>query len=401
MSNLKIQKDFPILNNPHLVYLDSAASSLKPLSVIEKMDEYYKTYGVNVHRGVYDLSFRASEAYDQARQTVADFINADFEEVVFTRGASNSLNMVARGLRNTIQKDDEIIVSVLEHHSNLLPWQELAKDKGAKIVYFEPDSNKRLSVETLERLITPKTKVLAINYVSNTFGYIAPVKDMVNLTDQYGIISVIDAAQAVPHKNVNVKDLDCDFLAFSGHKMCGPTGIGVLYGKKNVLDKLEPSEYGGGMMVDVSKEGSTFKDLPERLETGTPPIAEAIGLGEAIRYLTQIGFEQILKHEQALQRYTVNALNAIDGVTVYNEDADTGIILFNLDGVHSHDAISALEEHNICARAGHHCAQLALKHYDLNTTLRVSFYLYNTIEECDLFIEAVKYARHMMTELGF
>ncbi len=397
-----VRKDFPILEDETLVYLDTAASSLKPIQVINELDEYYRKYGVNVHRGVYNLSFIATEKYEKARQKVADFINAKFEEIIFTRGASSALNLVATsyGLSN-LTKDDEIIVSELEHHSQVLPWQNVSNITGAKLVYIPLNKEGRITVENFKSVLTKNTKVVAINYVSNVMGYITPIKEIIQLAHEFGAVVSVDAAQAAPHKRIDVVDIDADFLAFSGHKMLGPTGIGVLFGKSKLLKEMPPIEFGGDMNDNVNLYDASWKDAPYKFETGTPPIAEALGLKAAIDYLENIGLDNIQDYELKLKNYTVKKMKEIPDITIYNETAETGIISFNIDGVHPHDAITYFDGDNICMRAGHHCAQLIIKWLDVLATLRASFYLYNTIEECDKFVNSVKQARDFFKSVGF
>ena len=402
MDPLKLKKDFPILEDETLVYLDTAASSLKPIQVINKLNEYYQKYGVNVHRGVYNLSFVATEQYEKSRKKVSAFINAKFEEIVFTRGASSALNLVASsyGLNN-LTSDDEILVSELEHHSQVLPWQNVSNITGAKLIYIPLNKEGRITVENVKKVLTSKTKVVAINYVSNVMGYISPIKEIIELAHSVGAVVSVDAAQAAPHKKIDVVDLNCDFLAFSGHKMLGPTGIGVLYGKRDLLEAMPPIEFGGDMNDNVDKYEASWKEAPYKFETGTPPIAEAIGLGAAIDYLEEVGLEEIAEHELKLKDYTVEKIKELGGVTVYNPTSDTGIIAFNIDGVHPHDAITFFDGDNICMRAGHHCAQLVIRWLEVVATLRVSFYLYNTIEDCDKFVESLKNARDFFKSVGF
>jgi len=397
-----LRKDFPVLDDKTLVYLDTAASSLKPKQVIEKLDEYYEKYSVNVHRGVYNLSYIATELYENSRKKVSDFVNSEVDEIVFTRGASNALNLVASsyGLNN-LTSDDEIIVSELEHHSQVLPWQNVSNITKAKLVYVELDKTGRITIENFKKVLNRKTKVVALNYVSNVMGYISPIQEIIKLAHEVGAIVVVDAAQAAPHKTIDVKILDCDFLAFSGHKMLGPTGIGVLYGKKALLDEMPPIEFGGDMNDNVNLYDASWKDTPYKFETGTPPIAGVIGLGAAIDYLTNVGLDEIAKHEKRLKDYTVKKLKEIDDIIIYNETAETGIISFNIAGVHPHDAVTFFDGDNICMRAGHHCAQLIIKWLKVVATLRVSFYLYNTLEDCDKFIESVKNAKDFFKSVGF
>ncbi len=397
---MNYKKDFPTIKDG-LIYLDSGASSLKPLQVTEAIKDYYTEYGVNINRGVYSLSYLATAKYEEARQTIADFINAEFEEVIFTRGASSALNLVASsyGMDN-INEGDEIIVSELEHHSSVMPWQHVAKVKKAKLVYLPLNKEGRITVENFKSVLTAKTKIVALTYVSNVMGYITPLEEIIKLAHQTGAVVSVDAAQAVPHKAVDCKTLDCDFLSFSGHKMCGPTGIGVLYGKKELLNSMPPIEFGGDMNDNVELYEATFKDSPYRFETGTMPIASVFGLQEAVLYLKSIGMEKILKHEYKLRSYAVEQLQQIAGVTIYNPNAETGIIAFNIDGVHPHDAASSFDENKVCLRAGHHCAQLVTKWLNVPATLRATFYLYNDLEDVDKFIDAVKKTVKFFKEFG-
>jgi len=402
MDPFVLRKDFPVLDDKTLVYLDTAASSLKPKQVIKKLDEYYAKYSVNVHRGVYNLSYIATELYEESRRKISEFINAEVDEIVFTRGASSALNLVATsyGLNNLTSKD-EIIVSELEHHSQVLPWQNVSNITKAKLVYVPLDKEGRITIENFKKVLNENTKVVALNYVSNVMGYIAPIKEIIRLSHEVGAVVSVDAAQAAPHKQLDVKDLDCDFLAFSGHKMLGPTGIGVLFGKKELLNEMPPIEFGGDMNDNVNLYDASWKDSPYKFEAGTPPIAGAIGLGAAIDYINNIGINNISVHEKNLKDYTVKKLLEIEDIIVYNKTSETGIIAFNIAGVHPHDAVTFFDGDNICMRAGHHCAQLIIKWLKVVATLRVSFYLYNTIEDCDKFIESVKNARNFFKSVGF
>jgi len=397
-----LKKDFPVLSDETLVYLDTAASSLKPIQVIRKLDEYYEKYSVNVHRGVYNLSYVATELYEGSRRKVSEFINADFSEVIFTRGASSALNLVATsyGLNN-LTSEDEIIVSELEHHSQVLPWQNVSNITKAKLVYVPLDSEGRITIENFKKVLNKNTKIVALNYISNVMGYISPIKEIIRLSHEVGALVSVDAAQAAPHIAIDVKNIDCDFLAFSGHKMLGPTGIGVLYGKKKLLDKMPPIEFGGDMNDNVNLYDASWKEVPYKFETGTPPIAGAIGLGAAIDYLQEVGLDNIAKHEKDLKDYTIKKLENIEDIVIYNKTAVTGIITFNIEGVHPHDAVTFFDGNNICMRAGHHCAQLIIKWLEVVATLRVSFYLYNTKEDCDKFVESVKGARDFFKSVGF
>lgn len=391
---LNIKKDFPVLNNnPDLVYLDTGATALKPKCVIDKINEYYDKYGVNVNRGVYELSYEATTEYEETRTLTAKFLNAREKEIVFTKGASNGLNMVALGFgMDYIQEGDEIITTELEHHSNLLPWMNVAKKKNATLKYIELDSTGRITVEAFKKTITEKSKVLAITYVSNVMGYITPIKEIIKIAHEHNIIVVVDAAQAVPHMKVDVQDLDCDFLAFSAHKMFGPTGFGILFGKYKYLKKMSPIEYGGDMIDVVEKYEATTKDAPYKFETGTPPIAEAIAFKEAIKYIESIGYDRIHEHEQILLNYAREKLSKVEGITIYNPTAETAIITFNINKAHPHDAATIFDEYHVALRAGHHCAQLITKWLDCVATLRACIYVYNDYHDIDVFVEAVKAA---------
>jgi len=373
-----------------LIYLDSSATSLKPQKVLDKMNEYYTQYGVNIHRGVYTLSYQATEEYDKARMKVAKFINASFSEVVFTSNVTDALNKICLMLSPYLTKDDEIITTELEHHSSLLPWQNYATHNGNSLKYIPLNQDGRITVTNFKKVLTSKSKILAITYVSNVMGYITPIEEIIKIAHEHNMIVIVDAAQAVPHLRVDVKKMDCDFLAFSGHKMLGPTGVGVLYGKKNLLQKLKPIYYGGDMNEDVNLYSVDIKDIPYRFEAGTPMIAEAIGLGAAIDFIESLGFEEILKHEKELHQYALKELSKLSGITIYNKNADLGIISFNIDGVHPHDASSLFDERHICVRAGFHCAQLVSRWLQCGGTIRASIYVYNDYHDIDEFVRSVK-----------
>lgn len=387
------KKDFPVFNKyPNLSYLDSAASSLKPKCVIDAIDEYYNNNGVNVHRGVYGLSYEATDSYEQARVEIANFINAKDNEIVFTRGCSSSLNLVALsyGMDNVFE-GDEIIVSQLEHHSNLIPWQKVCQKKKAKLVYVELTDEGRITVDNFKKVINHKTKIVALNHVSNVMGYVSPIEEIIKIAHSFDAIVVVDGAQAVPHMTVDVKKLDCDFYAFSGHKMCGPTGVGVLYGKYELLDKMEPIEFGGDMADIVTLDSVTYKCVPYKFEAGTPLISEVIGLAEACRYLKNIGLEFIKNHEYKLKKYALELLKDVE-LDIYNLSCETGILTFNLKDVHPHDAASVFDNNNVCIRAGHHCAQPITAYLGQISTIRASFYLYNDEEDVEKFVNSVKEA---------
>ena len=397
---LNIKKDFPVLvNNPDLIYLDSCASSLKPKVVIDKIDEYYNKYGVNVNRGVYALSYHATEEYEQTREVVAKFINAKTKEIVFTRGASSALNLVASsyGYAN-INEGDEIIVSELEHHSNVMPWQMVAKAKKAVLKYVPLSSEGKITVEAFKQVLSDKTKVVALTYVSNVMGYITPIEEIIKLAHSVGAIVIVDAAQAVPHMKIDVKALDADFLAFSAHKMLGPTGLGVLYGKYKLLQNMDPIEFGGDMNDFVDLYDSHFKDAPHKFETGTPPIAEVIAFKEAINYLENLTFDAIHDHQEVLVKHLMSELEKIKGVKVYNKTATTGVVAFNIHDAHPHDVSTMFDEEHVCLRAGHHCAQLITRWLEVPGTLRACVYIYNTLEDVDKFIEVVKKAAEYFEE---
>ena len=390
----KTRKDFPIYqNNKDMVYLDNAATVLKPKKVLDKMNEYYTHFGVNIHRGVYKLSYLATKAYEEGRQKVADFINASFEEIVYFKNASEALNFVALSWGETnIKEGDEIITSELEHHSSVLPWQQLALRKKAVLRYLKLDSKGRITIDALKSVLNEKTKVIALTLVSNVFGYITPIEELIKEARKYNSLVVVDAAQGIAHLPIDVKKMDCDFLAFSAHKALGPTGLGVLYGKKDIFKKLKPLFYGGDMIDNVELYDSSYREMPYRFEVGTPAIAEIIGLGYALDYLKDIGLDNIKKHEQELTKYALEKMKVLKHLTIYNSNPDLGIIAFNLDGVHPHDVATILDSDNVYVRAGHHCAQLIAKKLEILASLRVSFFIYNDKEDIDKLIEALKKA---------
>ncbi|KRM22346.1 cysteine desulfurase [Latilactobacillus graminis] len=396
------RRDFPILkqivNDEPLVYLDNAATTQKPQAVIDQLVAYYQNDNANVHRGVHTLAERATAQYEAARTKVQNFIHAtESAEVIFTKGTTQSLNWVAGSFGPTVvEADDEIVISVMEHHSNLVPWQQLAQQTGAKLRYIDLLPDGRLDLDSAQQVIGPKTKIVSLAHASNVLGVINPIKTIAALVHAQGGYMVVDGAQAVPHMNVDVQALDADFYAFSGHKMLGPTGIGVLYGKQAVLEQMPPVEYGGEMIDFVGLQAATFKELPWRLEGGTPNIAGAIGLGAAIDYLTQVGMANIQAHEQALVTMALPKLQAIDGLTIYGlQDAAqrTGVIAFNLDNLHPHDLATALDMQGVAVRAGHHCAQPLMQWLNVAATARASFYLYNTEADVETFVTAIQAAK--------
>ncbi|MBR2518009.1 Cysteine desulfurase SufS subfamily [Geobacillus stearothermophilus] len=396
---------FPILHqqvNGHpLVYFDSAATSQKPLPVIEALDRYYREYNSNVHRGVHTLGTKATDAYEGAREKVRRFLNAQSaQEIIFTRGTTASLNLVASSYgRANVKEGDEIVITYMEHHSNLIPWQQLAKQTGATLKYIPMQEDGTIDLRDVEATVTEAAKIVAIAHVSNVLGTINPVREIARIAHKRGAVVVVDAAQSAPHMKVDVQELDCDFLALSGHKMCGPTGIGVLYGKKKLLEQMEPVEFGGEMIDFVELYDSTWKELPWKFEGGTPIIAGAIGLGAAIDFLEQVGLDAIAAHEHELAQYALERLAGIDGVTVYGPKERAGLVTFNIDGVHPHDVATVLDAEGIAIRAGHHCAQPLMKWLGVTATARASFYLYNTKEEIDRFIAALQKAKEYFSHV--
>ncbi|HDA9892940.1 TPA: cysteine desulfurase [Listeria innocua] len=395
----KIRADFPILaqeiNEKPLAYLDNAATSQKPKQVIAALTHYYEFDNANVHRGVHTLAARATDAYESARGKVAKFIHArEVAEIIFTRGTTSAINLVVDSYAEAnIEAGDEIVISYLEHHSNLIPWQQLAKRKGAVLKYIELEEDGTISVEQAKKTIDEKTKIVALAHVSNVLGTITPIKEIAAIAHQFGAVILVDGAQAVPHMEVDVVDLDADFYAFSGHKMMAPTGIGALYGKRELLDAMEPTEFGGEMIDFVELYDSTWKELPWKFEAGTPIIGGAIALGAAIDYLAEVGLANIHAHEQALASYAIEEMSKIEGITIYGpKDASKrcGLMTFNLEGAHPHDIATILDEDGIAIRAGHHCAQPLMKWLDVSSTARASFYIYNTKEEIDALIDGLK-----------
>ncbi|HEO8608573.1 TPA: cysteine desulfurase [Streptococcus suis] len=392
----RIRKDFSILdqvvNDEPLVYLDNAATTQKPQQVLDVLADYYQKDNANVHRGVHTLSERATARYEAARQKVADFIQAkSSKEILFTRGTTTSLNWVAQFAKEILQPDQEVIISVQEHHSNIIPWQQACQQTGAKLRYVTLKDGE-LDVDSLKSMLSEKTKFVSLAHVSNVLGSVAPIGEIAELVHEVGAYLVVDGAQSVPHMVVNVQELDVDFYAFSGHKMLGPTGIGVLYGKEELLNLMSPVEFGGEMIDFVYEQSATWKELPWKFEAGTPNIAGAIGLGAAIDYLTEIGMDAIQAHEAKLVNYVFPKLQAIPELTIYgSQDLSkrTGVIAFNLDDLHPHDVATALDYEGVAVRAGHHCAQPLLRYLQVPATVRASFYIYNTKADCDKLVEAI------------
>jgi cysteine desulfurase / selenocysteine lyase len=390
-----IRQMFPILDqevNGHpLVYLDSSATSQKPISVIEAVENYYRFDNANVHRGVHTLGSRATDQYEGAREKVRRFINArSTGEVIFTRGTSTSINTVAYSYaRANLEPGDEILITPMEHHSNIIPWQQAVKATGATLKYVPLQDDGTVAIEDIQNLVTDNTKVVAIAHVSNVLGTINPIKEIAKIAHAKGAVLVVDGAQGAPHMKVDVQDLDCDFYAFSGHKMCAPTGIGVLYGKRELLENMEPVEFGGEMIDFVSLQESTWKELPWKFEGGTPIIGGAIGLAAAIDFLEDIGMDAILEHEQKLADYVMDRLQTVDGIKVYGPEHRAALVTFNLGDVHPHDVATALDSYGIAVRAGHHCAQPLMKWLNVTATARASFYLYNTEEDVEKLVDGL------------
>lgn len=393
-----IRADFPILdqqvNDEPLVYLDNAATTQKPKAVVEALTHYYYNDNANVHRGVHTLAERATEKFEAAREKVRAFINArSTKEVLFTRGTTTSLNWIAASYGEAnITAGDEIVISYMEHHSNLVPWQQLAIRKQATLKYIKMNADGTLDMADAQQQITDKTKIVAIAQVSNVLGVVNPIKELAKIAHQHGAVMVADGAQSLPNMPVDVQDLDCDFLAFSGHKMLGPTGIGGLYAKEALLNEMPPIEFGGEMIDFVNLFDSSWSQLPWKFEAGTPDISGAIGLGAAIDYLNQFGMAAVHEHEQKLVDYVLPKLLAIDGLTVYGPHdpaKHTGVIAFNLDGLHPHDLATGLDMEGVAVRAGHHCAQPLMKYLQVPATARASFYIYNTKADADRLVDAI------------
>ena len=394
----KIRNDFPMLREGRtmqgkpLVFLDNSSTTFKPDCVIGAMNAYYREETSNVHRGDYDLCNAAENHVIAVRHDVAEFLNAEDNEVVFTSGTTDSLNLVAYGYGlKFLRRGDEIVLSEAEHASNMLPWFRIAKLTGAKIKFVPLTKEGRITPENLETVMSAHTKIVSLAYVGNVLGYIAPVKELAAVAHAHGAVFVVDGAQAVPHMKIDVKDLDCDFLAFSGHKMCGPTGIGVLYGKFKLLCDMDPFETGGGMNVKFFPDGTaTYLEPPAKFEAGTINIAGIYGLGAAIKYLTAIGMDEIAVHEAELKRYAVEQLNKTGMVTIYNADSECGIVTFNINNVFAQDAATLLNSKGIACRSGQHCAKILPEFLGTIATVRASFYLYTTTQEIDALVEAVK-----------
>lgn len=399
MKDLSIyREDFPILKrkikNNDLIFFDNGATTQKPIHVIDAISDYYKNYNSNIHRSVYTLGDESEKIYEESKHLVKEFINANsHEEIIYTSGTTESMNFIARIIEQDVEDGDEIILTYMEHHANLVPWQQLAIRKNLTLRFLDLDELGRININQLKELINDKTKIVSICHASNVLGNINPVYEIGSLLKDKNIYFVVDAAQSVPHMKIDVDKMNCDFLAFSAHKMCGPTGIGVLYGKKNLLEKFDPVEFGGGMIGVVEEKSSTWAILPDKFEAGTPLLAEAAGLGATIKYLEDIGLENIESYTKELTKYLYDELSKISNIKIYgtNEISDrVSLVSFNLEGVHPHDLTSFLDEKGICIRAGHQCTQPLLGKLGAYSVARASLYFYNTKEEIDFFIQVLK-----------
>jgi cysteine desulfurase/selenocysteine lyase len=399
----KIRQDFPILNQmvngKPLIYFDNGATTQKPQVVIDAISTYYKEINANIHRGVHTLSQKATDAYEASRETIKNHLNARFlHEIIFTSGTTHGVNLVANGFASFLKTGDEVMVSAMEHHSNIVPWQMLCEKTGAKLVVIPMNLQGELILEDYQALLSNKTKIVAFNHISNALGTINPVKEMIKMAHQVGAAILVDGAQAVPHLKPDVQDLDADFYVFSGHKVCGPTGVGILYGKEDWLNKLPPYQGGGEMINEVSFEKTTYAELPHKFEAGTPNISGGIVLGTAIDYLNSLGFEHIAAYEQELLAYATEKLKAIEGLKIFGEAKDkTSVISFNVSHIHPYDIGMILDKLGIAVRTGHHCAQPIMTFFDIPGTVRASFAFYNTKSEIDIFVEGLKKAIFMLS----
>ncbi|MBI2655094.1 cysteine desulfurase [Candidatus Woesearchaeota archaeon] len=396
----QIRKDFPILNRKihgkQLVYLDNAATSQKPRQVIEAIDDYYKNHNANIHRSIHTLGEEATEKYEEAHEKTAEFINADsYQNIIFTKNTTESLNLLAYSLTSKLKKGDEIVISQMEHHSNFVPWQQLAKQRDLKLKFIKINEEGLLDADSINENITKKTKIVSVTHVSNVLGTINPVKDIAKITHENNALMIADGAQSAPHMPIDVKNIDVDFYAFSGHKMLGPTGIGVLYGKRELLEEMNPFLYGGEMIREVKFDDTKFNDLPWKFEAGTMNIAEGIGLSAAIDYLNNIGMEQIQKRDNELIDYAVKRLKEIKDLTIYGPEERGAVVSFNLKSIHAHDVSQILDSEGIAIRAGHHCCMPLMSVLKVPATARASFYLYNTEKEIDKLISALHKVKKM------
>jgi cysteine desulfurase/selenocysteine lyase len=399
----KVRADFPILsqkvNGKPLVYFDNGATSQKPQVVIDAISRYYSEYNANIHRGVHTLSQLATDAYEVSRNTIQTHLNAKHNfEIIFTSGTTFGINLVANGFASLLKAGDEVMVSALEHHSNIVPWQFLCERTGAKLVVIPMNEKGELILSKFDNLLSEKTKIVAVNHISNALGTVNPIEYIIKKAHGLGAVVLIDGAQATPHLRPDVQALDCDFYVFSGHKVCGPTGVGILYGKEEWLRKLPPYQGGGEMIAEVTFEKTTYADLPHKFEAGTPNIEGGIVLGTAIDYMNAIGFENIAAYENELLLYGTKRLQEIDGLTIYGTSENkASVISFNIDGIHPYDIGTIIDKLGIAVRTGHHCAQPIMNFFNIPGTIRASFAFYNTKEEIDIFVEAVKKAQMMLS----
>ena len=398
----KIREDFPILkqtvNNKLLAYLDNSATSQKPQAVIDSITQYYKEYNSNVHRSIHKLSELATLKYEEAHKKIAEFIGASFEEIIFTRGTTEGLNLLAYSLSHQLKTGDEIVLTQMEHHSNIVPWQQIAKQKGLVLRFIPINDDMRLDIAAAKKIITSKTKIVSITHMSNVFGTINPVTELAEIAHKNSALFIVDGAQSIPHMPINVKSLNCDFFVCSGHKMFGPTGIGFLYGKKHLLEAMNPFLYGGDMIAEVSFENSTWNELPWKFEAGTPNIAGAIGLGIAVDYINNIGINNIMEYEKQLTAYAINKLKKIKGIHIYGpQDSNErgSVISFTIDGIHPHDIATLLDREGIAIRGGHHCAMPLMSLLGISGTARISLAFYNTFNEIDTLIVGIKKAQEV------
>ena len=395
-----IKKDFPLLENENITYLDSGATTQKPIQVIKAVEGFYQKYNANPHRGAYSLSVEATEQYENTRTKIAKFINAKHrEEIIFSKNATESLNLIAYsyGLDN-LKKDDEVVISIMEHHSNLVPWQKMTKQTGSKLKYMYINENYEITDEEIENKITDKTKIVGITHVSNVLGTINNVKKIIKYAHKKGAIVIVDASQSIPHMKIDVQDLDADFLVFSGHKMLAPLGIGVLYGKREILNKMTPFLMGGDMIEYVYEQDTTFAPLPNKFEAGTQNVEGVIGLGAAIDYIENLGYDKIQEIEHEVISYARQELSKLDYLTLYttpNEENHSSVISFNIKGVHPHDVASILDSEGVCVRSGNHCAQPLMRFLGIDSTCRASFYIYNTKDDVDKLVKALDKAYNM------
>lgn len=391
--------DFPMLKEKY-IYFNNASTTFKPNVVLENTKTFYTNYNSNLNRGIDSLAYFATKEFEDSRKKVANFINANSNEIVFTRGTTDSINMVANSLEKNINENDEIIVSIIEHHSNFVPWQKLCERKNAKLIVLNIDENGLINLDELKAKLSSKTKIVALNHVSNTMGGGNNIKEISKIVHNYNALFLVDGAQGITNTKVDVKDMDIDFYTFSSHKIYGPMGVGVLYGKKEILDTMEPTSYGGEMVDSVSINSTTYKETPYKFEAGTMMVPGVIGLGTAIDYITNIGVDNIHNYIKELRNYLINRLNEIENIKIYNKNnIDSSIVLFNIDNIHSHDIGSLLDKYNIIVRAGHHCAEPFMNYLKVDSTVRISLSFYNTKEEVDKLIEVLMKAGDFLNEL--